>query len=300
MNTGAAQFTVDGGAIRFGLAAVKTVSESTVNSIIAEREFNGKFKSLADFCARLDIKAVPRRSLDNLIKCGAFDSIDKRRTALLASLDSAIEAGFKRRHEARGGAISLFDADELHETNAALADVAEKSPKEILAWEKETLGFYLSGHPLDDFREKIAALKSSREVNAGKLNGRRVKVGGIITEVRRVMTKKGDSMAMLKLEDFDGVLDVTIFPNVFYNVMNLVLPDEIVVVTGRVDSSNDTIQILADSVMTAADYVPDFWLTIPAQIDNAATNDALKKIFAARMETHCKKNIGQFRPARRA
>ncbi len=279
INAGSARFTVDGGAIRFGLAAVKTVSEATVNSIIVDREFNGRFKSLADFCGRLDIKKVPRRSLENLIKCGAFDSVERRRTALLKSLDSAIEAGFKRQHETRGGAISLFGEEELPERTIQLPDV-EESPKEILSWEKETLGFYLSGHPLDDFRDKLSLLKSSNDVNGGKFNGRRVKVGGIITNARRVTTKKGDTMAFVKLEDFDGTLDVTIFPSVFYSVMNVILPDDVVVVNGRVDAMNDTPQVLASSVVAIKDYVPDFWLTIPAQIDNAATNDKLKRIFA--------------------
>ena len=278
VNEGEANFTVEGGAIRFGMAAIKTVTEAVVNCIITEREFNGKFKSLADFCGRLDTQKVPRRSLDNLIKCGAFDSIDKRRTALLASLDSAISAGFKRQLETRRGAINLFGEEELHETDAPLAAVEEKSPKEILEWEKETLGFYLSGHPLDTFREKISALTSSRDLN--RKSNKRVKVGGIITSVRRVTTRKGDSMAFLTLEDFDGTIDVTLFPNAFYRTINVALPEEIVVVEGRVDNDGDTVQILADNVTAIEDYTADFWLMIPAQIDTPATVDALKKIFA--------------------
>ena len=277
INSGAGHFTVERGAIRFGLSAIKTVSDTTVANILKER-MNGKFKSPADFCGRLDSKKVPRRSLENLIKCGAFDSLDKRRTALLAALDSIMEAGFKRYVERKSGAITLFDAEELHETNAEIPDVKERSPKEILAWEKETLGFYISGHPLDEFREKFSAFKTSKDLE--KFIGRRVKVGGIITEVRRVMTKKGDSMAFVKLEDFHGEIDVTIFPNLFRQVFNVVLVDDVVVVEGRVDNSNDTIQIFADKVTAAETYTPDFWLTIPAQLETPATFDALKKIFS--------------------
>ncbi|MBQ4402869.1 MAG: DNA polymerase III subunit alpha [Selenomonadaceae bacterium] len=275
INAGAANFTVDNGAIRFGLAAIKTVGDNAVAYILDERKF-GKFKSPTDFCGRLDVKKVPRRSLENLIKCGAFDSLDRRRTALLNALDSMINAGFKRYEERKSGAISLFGDEELHDTNAALPDVKD-SPKEILAWEKETLGFYISGHPLEVFREKFSTLKSSKDLE--KFAGRRAKVGGIITEVRRVTTKKGDTMARLKLEDFDGTIDVTIFPNVFSRVFNVVLPDEIVVVEGRVENSNETIQLLAEKVTAAETYAADFWLTIPAQLDNSATLNKLGKIF---------------------
>jgi len=248
-----------------------------VANILNERTF-GKFKSLSDFCGRLEIKKVPRRSLENLIKCGAFDGVDKRRTALLAALDSALEAGFKRQQERLSGAINLFGVEELHETNAALPAVKERPLREILAWEKETLGFYMSGHPLDEFREKLSNLTSSKDLK--KFSGKRVKVGGTITEFRRVTTKKGDSMAFMKLEDFDGEIDVTIFPKIFYDVFKVAQVDEIVVVEGRVESSNDTIQILADKVTAAKFYAADFWLTLPAPLDTPATFDALRKIFS--------------------
>ncbi|MBQ3435124.1 MAG: DNA polymerase III subunit alpha, partial [Selenomonadaceae bacterium] len=277
INAGSAHFTVDGGAIRFGLAAVKTVGELAVDYIVDERQ-HGKFKSLADFCGRLDSKKVPRRSLENLIKCGAFDSVDKRRTALLAALDSAMEAGTKRYHERQSGAISLFGDDELHEANSTLPDVKERSPNEILAWEKETLGFYISGHPLDDLRERFSALKTSKDLN--KFIGRRVKVGGLITEVRQIMTKRGESMAFVKVEDFDGTIDITLFPAVFSKSFNVALPDEVVVVEGRVDNMNDTIAILADSITAAEFYAADFWLTIPESLESPATFAKLKKIFA--------------------
>ncbi len=277
VNFSESHFTVERGAIRFGLSAIKTVGEAAAANILNERAF-GKFQSLTDFCGRLDIKKVPRRSLENLIKCGAFDSVDKRRTALLAALDSALAAGFTRQRERAGGAINLFGAEELHETNADLPNVKERPPGEILAWEKETLGFYISGHPLDAFREKISALKSSKDLD--KFTGRKVKVGGLITEARRVTTKRGDSMAFVQLEDFNGVIDVTIFPKIFDAAFKFLTVDEVVVVEGRVESSGDGVQILADRVTAAKDYAADFWLTIPAPLETSATFAALKKIFS--------------------
>ena len=277
INSSEGHFTVEGNAIRFGLSAIKTVGDTSVANILNERAF-GKFKSLTEFCGRLDIKAVPRRSLEKLIKCGAFDSLDRRRTALLEGLDSVMEAGVKRQKERQSRAINLFGADELHETNAEIPDVKERSPKEILAWEKETLGFYISGHPLETFRDKLSALKSSKDLD--KLIGKRVKVGGIVTDVKRVTTKKGDSMAFFTVEDFDGMIKVTLFPNAFYQNSAVAKNEEVVIVEGRVDNANDTINVVADKVTVAKNYAPDFWLTIPAQLEMPATFDALKKIFA--------------------
>ena len=276
INFSTGHFTVDSGAIRFGLSAIKTVSDSTVENIIKERKF-GKFKSLTDFCGRLDVKAVPRRSLENLIKCGAFDSLDKRRTALLESLDAVMTAGITRQQERKSGAINLFGDEELHETTFKIPSVKERSLKEILVWEKETLGFYISGHPLDTFRDKLSALKASKDLD--KFLGKRVKVGGLITNVRQIMTKKGDSMAFITLEDFDGEIKVTLFPNVFNDTFNVALVDEIVIVEGRVESGNDGIQIFANKVTAAEVYAADFWLTIPAQLETPETLKGLQKIF---------------------
>lgn len=278
INISEAHFTVDDGAIRFGLEAIKSVNTATVENILKERKRGGNFKSPADFCGRLDIKKVPKRSVENLIKCGAFDSLDKRRTALFESIDLILAAGFKRQLERQSGAINLFGEEELHEATFTIPDAKEYSKKEILAWEREMLGFYISGHPLEEFREKFSTLTKSKDL--GKFIGKRVKVGGIITDVRRIMTKKGDSMAFIKLEDFDGEINVTLFPNVFYKNIGAALPDEIVVAEGRVESPNDVIQILADKITAAETYAADFWLTIPAQLETPAMIDKLKKIFA--------------------
>ena len=275
INFGDVHFSVDNGAIRFGLSAIKTVSELTSKNILFERQRGGKFKSIEDFCARVDLNNCPRRSLEKLIKCGAFDSLDTRRTALLESLDIAILAGAKKQFNLRSGAISLFGDDEIP---FKLLDVPERPKKEILAWEKEILCFYVSGHPLDDFREKFSGLTTSTQINDGKLLGRRVKFGGIVTDVRRIMTKRGDPMAFLQLEDFYGKVDVTIFTRVFNDTINVAVPDEIVVVGGKVDSKDDSIVVLADSVIAAKDYAPDFYLTLPETLDTPATRGELKKI----------------------
>ena len=266
---------IDSGAIRFGLSAIKTVGEVATENVIQVRESGGKFKSLTDFCGRVDLKNFTRRSMENLIKCGAFDSLNKNRAALLESLEASRAEGAKKHADWKSGAISLFGDDDLIAIEKP-SDARAGSVKEILAWEKETLGFYITGHPLDDFREKFSNLTASKDILDGKFSGKRVKVGGIITDVRRLTTKRGDSMAYLKLEDFGGVLDVTLFPNIFYQTINIAVLDNIVVVEGRVDDS----QLLADKVTRAEDYAADFWLTIPARLENPATFDGLKQIFS--------------------
>ena len=280
INLSAAHFMIDKGAIRFGLFAIKSVGEVATTNILHEREEGGAFKSLTDFCGRIDSKSLTRRSLQNLIKCGAFDGLGKSRAALLEYLDTARENGYKIRTERKSGAINLFGEEELPTLVEKIPDVEEAPKAEILAWEKETLGFYLSGHPLDEFRDKLSNLTPIAAIMDEKFLNKRVKVGGIITEARRINTKRGDTMAYLKVEDFDGVIDVTIFPNVFAQCFNFVAPSDIVVVEGRVDDSGDTIQLLAERISRLQDYSPDFWLTIPARLENATTLDKLRKIFA--------------------
>ena len=279
INLSAAHFTIDKGAIRFGLFAIKSVGEVATTNILNEREENGAFKSLTDFCGRVDSKSFTRRSLENLIKCGAFDGLGKSRAALLEYLPVAREMGYKMRLERKSGSINLFGEMELPDLVEKIPDVNEAPKSEILAWEKETLGFYLSGHPLEEFRDKFSNLTSIADIIDGKFLNKRVKIGGIITERRQLTTKRGDIMAYLKVEDFDGVIDVTIFPNVFNQVNNIARLDEIVVVEGRVDNSSDSIQILADKITKAEDYSPDFWLIIPAWLENSDTLDALREIF---------------------
>ena len=279
VNSGNGHFTVSGNAIRFGLSAIKSVGEAAVTAIVTERKRGGKFKSLADFCGRVDAKCITRRTLENLIKCGAFETVDTRRTAMLESLDSAIGAGLQRQRELKSGAINLFGDDELNATTCALPAVKERSAKEILAWEKETLGFYISGHPLNEFRDKLENLTTIDSLS--KRGGKRVKIGGIITNLRQITTKRGDAMAFITLEDFGGAVEVTLFPNVFYTTRNIALPDDIVVINGRVDTSGEDVKFLAESVTAAEDYIADFWLTLPAELDMPETIDALKKIFDA-------------------
>ena len=197
----------------------------------------------------------------------------------MEKMDLLIALGLKRTKERRGSVASLFGERTNRKKITAVPYPTTYSFKEMLAWENEAFGFYFTGHPLDEFREKFSTLKKSKDLE--QFAGKRVKVGGIIKQARQVTTKNGESMAFINLEDFDGEIDVAIFPKIFCDAIYVVYPNEIVVVEGRVEFSNDTVQILADKVTAAEFYVADFWLTVPKSLDLPETFNSLKKIFYA-------------------
>ena len=247
--------------------AIRNVGEIAISRVVEVRERGGKFKSLTDFCRRVHLNDFTKRALENLIKAGCFDSISKRRTALIESLDDAFHEGHKSRRDLESGQVGLF-GEVVQENNFELPLIPERPKNEILAWEKEALGFYLTGHPLDAFADKIKNLISLQKIKSKAFeNGKRVKVGGIITDAKRLTTKRGDMMAFATLEDFTDSIKLTIFPQVFQNCMNSIVPEEIVIVSGKVEISSDAVQILADKVIAVEDYQPDIYLTITAQVD---------------------------------
>ena len=279
INLSGVHFQVEGNKIRFAMSAIRNVGEVAISRVVEVRESGGNFKSLVDFCRRVHLNDFTKRALENLVKAGCFDSISKRRTALLESLGDAFQEGHKSRRDFESGQVGLF-GEEIQEKNFELPMIAERPKNEILAWEKDALGFYLSGHPLDAYAEKISGLINLKKIKSGEIEGgKKIKVGGIISEAKRFVTKKGDMMAFLTLEDFFDSLKVTIFPSVFQKSINAILPEEIIVVSGKVEKSNDAVQILADRIVAVENYLPDFYLTIPAHFENPATYDKLAEIF---------------------
>ncbi|MBO4400310.1 MAG: DNA polymerase III subunit alpha [Selenomonadaceae bacterium] len=275
INSSGVHFEVEGGAIRFALSAIKNLGEESMAGVVEVRERGGNFTSLVDFCQRIDWKNFNKRALENLIKSGAFDSIDSRRTALLASVDSAITAGTARQKEIASGQINLFGEMEIP---SAVPEIPEAPRIEILNGEKDALGFYMSGHPLDEFASKLSGLIQIEKVKRGDFqNGKRVKVGGIVTSLRQVTTKTGGMMAFLVLEDFTASVRVTVFAQIFNKCADFLRVDEVLVINGRVDISNDRVQILADNIFSARDYVPEIYLTVPPEIPLATLRKILEK-----------------------
>jgi len=218
VNTSAVQFSVTGEAIRFGLAAIKNVGQAAMESILKTRAEAGPFRSLEDFCARVDLRLVNRRVIESLIKAGAFDSLGLPRAHLLARVDEALERGQRTQRDRSDGQPSFFD---LLPTPAPppAADpvvVPEWEPDQRLAFEKEVLGFYVSGHPLARFGPLIESLGiTSTAALATKSAGARVLLLGHVVGLREIPTKSGNRMAFATLEDMDGTVEVTVFPEPF-------------------------------------------------------------------------------------
>jgi DNA polymerase-3 subunit alpha len=227
-------------AIRFGLAAIKNVGEGAVEAVLAARGGGGAFSSLFDFCERVDLRAVNRRVVESLIKSGSFDSRDARRSALFAVVERAMEAGQKQQRDREQGQSSLFGALEAGHGGAApegrAADVPPWGEGERLAYEKESLGFFITGHPLERFRAELAQWASATTGRLAELGeGREVSVGGIITGLRLIKTRKGDRMASFVLEDLEGGVEALVFPETYKKVAGRLADDQIVLVKGKAE-----------------------------------------------------------------
>ena len=289
INSSAATFGIEDGAIRFGLAAVRNVGENAIVSMERVRAEGGKFRSLVDFCARVDMRAVNKRALESLIKCGAFDSIGTERNQLLASLDASMQDAARRQRDVLSGQGGLFGEETMEEVQqiAVSADVPPSTARERLTWEKEATGFYITGHPLDDYSDTLSALLSIGEIpNTVRKDRQLVRIGGILTSTKRFTTKKGDTMLFAELEDFSGKIEVTVFPRVFYAHVSALEPDAIIVVEGRVDTTGEEPKLLAEEIWRMNEYRSSFYLIPQTNVDRRTLWTAMQEIFAAHPGDH--------------
>ena len=260
VNVSRAQFTVAGDAIHFGLAAIKNVGATAIDSIVKAREAAGGFTSLDDFCSRVDLRLVNRRVVECLIKAGAFDSLAGTRAGLLASLDHAMESGQRRQRDREEGQVSLFDLGGGGAAAPAAAPAAARVPEwpqeEMLAFEREVLGFYLSGHPLEQYREvarRIGAISAGDLV--ARSTGARVLLLGQVSAFTESATKSGNRMAFATLELVDGSVPVTIFPEPYRSCAGALRHKGPVIVRGRTDDSDKGRVVLAEEIKPLEDAV---------------------------------------------
>ena len=289
INSSAATFSIESGAIRFGLAAVRNVGENAIAVLEHVREEGGPFRSLVDFCTRVDLRILNKRAIESLIKCGAFDSLRIDRNHLLASLNAAVTDAARRQRDLLSGQIGLFGDEAMAEIQQIgdFDDVPLCTPRERLIWEKEATGFYITGHPLEDNQETLSHLQPIGQIAAAVQRDRQLmRVGGILTSTKRFTTKKGDTMLFADLEDFTGTLEVTVFPRVFYAHVSDLEPDQVVVIQGRVDTAGDAPKLLADEIWRIDDYRTSYYLTPPQDADRAALWEKMKDVFAAHTGDH--------------
>lgn len=265
INASSAYFSVDGAAIRFGLAAVRNVGETAIENVARIREDGGPFSSLSDFCRRVDMRVVNRRVIESLIKCGAFDSFGAKRSQLLAILPQTVMEAAQQQKDAVSGQMGLFSDETIEETGMLqLPDIDEVPKAELLNWEKEATGFYITGHPLDQYASKLENLPRIGSLQPDAVRDKQVvRIGGMLTEAKRITTKKGDTMCFATVEDFTDSVEVTVFPRTFYQNMNLLVPDTPVVVQGRIDMTDESVKIIADSVWALKDYRFAYYIELP-------------------------------------
>ncbi|MFH1102689.1 MAG: DNA polymerase III subunit alpha [Pseudomonadota bacterium] len=251
INESEKEFIVEGNRIRFGLIAVKNVGEGAIESILETRQ-SRRFTSLFDFCERVDLRKVNKRVIESLIKCGAFDSTGEFRSRMTAILEEAIEFGQREQKKKFDPQMGLFGSGNNDETAGypPMPQIDEWDEQERLGFEKEALGFYMSGHPLSPYEIQLHRLISARTIDLRERNdGEAIRIGGMVSNLKIVSTKKGGSMAFMMLEDMQGAVEVVLFPRVYSAVSGIVAQDALVLTEGRIQKDESAIKIIGEKVM---------------------------------------------------
>lgn len=286
INTCGADFAVDGEAVRFGLAAVKGVGHKAVDAIVAARNEVGRFKDLYHFCEYVDLRSVNKTAIEALIKCGAFDALGAHRAAMSAVVEKAIHIGNDAASSRKSGQMSFFGeggfAPAAEAQGPQFPNVPAWSETELLAAEKETLGFYVSSHPLVRYGRELESLSAPIGVSIAKLeqeperysHDSRVRVGCTIASVRSTFTRKDNrKMAMLTLEDLTGKCDAVVFPGTYETCAELLHADAMVFITGAVDRSRERANIRVDEVKPIDEALASFTAEVHIELPAGATKE---------------------------
>ncbi len=234
-------------AIRFGLNSIKNFGESIASSIVEERKENGKYTSLADLLKRIENNNLNKRSVDALIKCGALDEFAER-GKLLANLNTILEY-HKEEHNKPEGQDSLFgNIGGADNSSIELKDAPEMQLEEKLSYEKELLGLYISGHPLDAHKDKLKDKKDISDTKTKIRTGITTVVAGLIEDVHTIITKKGDKMAFVRLSDYNDSLEIVVFPKVFADYQEKLVADKCVLIKGKMSTRDGEKSFIADAI----------------------------------------------------
>ena len=273
INRGVGNFSVDNGNIRYGLAAIKSIGRPVIESIIEERKMRGEFKNLKDFMERLSGKEVNKRTVENFIKSGAFDSLKGTRKQLMMIYIRVMDQVNQEKKYSMTGQMSLFDIvdeEQKKEFEITLPDVGEYQKETLLAFEKEVLGVYLSGHPLEEYEEKwrnnISAttqdFQLDEETGVTKVrDGAKEIIGGMITSKTIKYTKKNQTMAFITIEDLMGTVEVVIFPRDYEKNQQYLQEDSKVFVKGRVSEEDDNAsKLICEEIIPFERTRKELWL----------------------------------------
>ncbi|MDY4919787.1 MAG: DNA polymerase III subunit alpha [Phascolarctobacterium sp.] len=283
VNESGEHFTVHEDGIRFGLAGIKSLGENAVGEIIEQRQSGGPFANLVDFCNRVSMRAVNKRALENLIRSGAMDSFGAKRAQLLFILDQAADQGAASQRDRACGQLGLFDDESALEAAEIKLPQMGEMPKEVmLADEKELLGFYVTAHPLSDYQQVLQRYMPLYQFvgETSIPDGKLVKVAGIIANCQVKTTRKGDTMAVLTLEDFTGRFPILVFTKTYHEYVREVHQDNIVAIEGRFSVDERESKIIAYSVTKLSKEAPrEVRLQIPAHLENPLVQRELLQMF---------------------
>ena len=302
INRSFTKFTVDNGKIRFGLGSIKNVGVAAVDTIVLNREKNGEYKSFTDFCERMEGEAVNKKCIESLIKAGAFDNFEETRSTLMASFEDIIDTISGSSKKSIQGQVSMFDmgtntneesTNELEKLKYKYTTLKEYTDQELLSMEKEMLGIYISGHPLEKYREQIEKqanittlqIRDAQEltgmeennINPEKLSskvqilqdGQFVKYAGIITSVKKKYTKNNKIMAFVTVEDLYGSCEIIVFENCYMNCSNELVDENIVLVEGKLSVREDEeTKIVARNIKKLSDTKKQMLVINITNLDN--------------------------------
>lgn len=284
VNESGDDFTVTkNGSIRFGLSGIKSAGDGAVTEIVRARQEKGPFTSLTDFCRRVSMRVVNKRVVENLIKCGAMDSFGNKRSQLMAIMDQAVDQGSVYQKDFASGQLGLFGEENGFEDveQIKLPDLPEIPRRTILQNEKELIGFYVTGHPLDEYKEVLSKFMPLYQFQgeAAVADGARVKVAGIITGCVIKNTKRGELMALLTIEDFTGRFPVIVFPKTYQSAIKLIHEDAIVSIEGRFSVDERESKITALSLRELNAKATEVYLRINADLETADVQRRLRMVF---------------------
>jgi len=291
VNKSGAHFNVSDGCIRFGLAAVKNVGEAAIESIVESRKKSGEYTSIYDFCEQVHVGKVNKKVLEALIKCGAFDSTHTHRSQMMAVLEDALEHGSRIQKEKADSQLDLFADSNMGTTlpvsRPKLPDIEEWDENTLLSLEKESLGFYISGHPLDKYKDMIQKFTTVNSINIhDTADEKMIRMAGTLKVLKVHKTKKGDMMAFGAIEDQFGSIEVVVFPNLYVKAHMLLADEEIVILEAQVQKKENSVKLIAEKIIpidqAGREWTNGVLITLDAQKVSPDTLETLKSI----IETH--------------
>ncbi|MCD4813657.1 DNA polymerase III subunit alpha [bacterium] len=249
VNASRDRFAVEKDAIRFGLAAIKNVGTGAAQVVHLEQEANDSFTSFEDFCNRVDVKTVNARAIESLIKAGAFDFTQQARNILLQNMPQMLSSAQKWQVEKDQGQVNMFE--HLDDTiSMEIKNIPAETEKERLANEKEVLGFYLSGHPLEEFQKLLETFRTTTTLKVDRLNeGQSLVVGGVVVGIRHSMTKRKEAMLRFSLDDGEGMVEVIVWPDLLGRHKTYLVKDAMLFVVGKLDRSGDESKVVATDIV---------------------------------------------------